>query len=121
MTGAAAIKSTVEDLLKFHQSFMNALSDQAERNATETPGSPFNNLVMTTAPKIKTEESPSLKSYAFDWFRTPLPGNLSVPILDNDALVREYPTFGQDVQDLPEILFHAAALLGFLGSVILVP
>jgi hypothetical protein len=74
-------------------------------------------------PPITTDSETSLsphKTCALGWYRLQLPGDLSAAISDNGALVKDYLVIGKGMETPPFILFHASALLGYVGSTLLV-
>lgn len=76
MAGAMSAKSTINDLLKFYENFMQALEDQTVNDTTSTPGSPFKLASKLIEPQVSLSGSPSdisKGSYASGWVTVPAP------------------------------------------------
>jgi hypothetical protein len=103
---------------------MHAASDQKKRGASSTSGSPFVQLNTILDPHILIDAKDPLspqKAYSLGWYTLQLPGDLSAAISDNGSLVKDFPVIGKSMEKPPHIIFHASALLGYLGAAILIP
>jgi CubicO group peptidase (beta-lactamase class C family) len=123
MIGAMGLKSTVNDLLAYFQSFMNAWQDQISTNETTTPGSPFLQTNTLMSPHISIASYPdgtSKADFTLGWVRTRLPNTMSEMGI-NEFYVKQFPVIGKGPENGPEVFYSAGSVVGFLTSVTLVP
>lgn len=94
LEGAAGVKSTVNDLLRLYQAFMNACNVQIQLESTSTEGSPFKQCA-TLIKAHNSMEGATLRenAYGLGWVRCQLPGVLGKQGI-NARLQMDLPAIG---------------------------
>ncbi|KAK0516009.1 hypothetical protein JMJ35_002043 [Cladonia borealis] len=119
LEGAAGVKSTVNDLLRLYQNFMETGNDQIEQQSTSTKNSPFKQCA-TLIKAHSFMEGATLRenAYGLGWVRCQLPGVLGKQGI-NARLQMEQVTGGGGASRL--CLYHEGLMPGSSTSVYTFP
>ena len=123
MEGAAGVKSSVRDLLKYYKSFLNAREQQHNCGCTSTADSPFKQVQELLTERVTMDDQPGhmdKTSYALGWAMVQLPAALG-SLSGNADLVKEMPRIGQGLPEKTTVLYHGGSRVGYLSSVLLLP
>lgn len=121
LAGGFAGKSSVKDLLLLYQGLLKAKQDQAETKLNYTPGLPFMHTNTIFSSHIGVGTSAEKLAYCLGWYRTQLPGPLSVASINSGLLgPKKLPITGKSSPGL-EIYHHTGNIPGFLASAFLIP
>lgn len=122
LEGALAIQSSVRDLLRYYQGFLDALakSDTCETNGQELL--PFVDPAIMIQPHIRfgSESGAIDGSYGLGWVRVQLPCTLGAIGLNHDFVDR-MPVVGKGMEKKLTCLYHQGSANSFLTAVYLLP
>lgn len=123
MEGAAGVKSSVRDLLKYYKSFLNAREQQQNCGCTSTDDSPFKQVQELLTERVTMDDLPAhtnKTSYALGWTMVQLPAALGSHG-GNADLIEEMPLIGRGLCKKPTVLYHSGSVVGYQSSIILLP
>ena len=121
LAGGFAGKSSIKDLLSLYQGLLKAKQHQAATGANSSPGLPFVNTSTIFSPQIAAGKNIEKLAYCLGWYRTRLPGPLSIASINSGLLgPRNLPIIGKNSPGL-EIYHHTGNISGFLASAFLIP
>ena len=123
MEGAAGVKSSVRDLLKYYKGLLYAREQQQKSGCTLTAGSPFQRVQELLTGRVAIDYQPAninKTSYALGWAMVQLPAALG-SLSGNADLVKEMPRIGQGLPEKTTVLYHGGSCVGYLSSVLLLP
>ncbi|KAK0516162.1 hypothetical protein JMJ35_000765 [Cladonia borealis] len=123
MEGAAGVKSSVRDLLKYYKSLLDAREQQQNCGCTSTDDSPFKQVQELLTERVTMDDLPAhigKTSYALGWAVVQLPAALG-SLSGNGDLVEEMPWIGEGLSEKPTVLYHGGSRVGYLSYVLLLP
>jgi hypothetical protein len=123
LAGAVGCKSSIHDVLIMYQTFLSALTYQRDNNCDSMPNSPWKYSPTILEPHVPVGPDVEKLAYCLGLYRTTLPAVLSVSSMNQklfEAVRYPIPEFGTNNDGL-NIFFHTAGILGFHGSMFMVP
>lgn len=120
LEGAAGIKSTVNDLLRLYQAFLEAVNDQVQRVSTSTEGSPFKQCSTLIRGHSFLDDAPLRESaYGLGWIRCQFPGVVGKQGI-NARLRMDLPVIGKGAPSR-FCLYHEGLMPGSSSNVYAFP
>lgn len=120
MASAQAVRSTVDDLLKYMSALDSAYHSQLQSGECSTPGNPLRNVVkQLTGHTPRGSRSMLQKEYCFGIYRNQLP-NTFEGLGCNSMFVGQMPTM-QSSNEASLVLSHGGSLAGYTTFVTMLP
>lgn len=118
MGSSQGMVSTVDDMLKWCQALVSAMSYQQGSDSASGVESPLKQVAQLTTSHTPLAKPFDQSTYGMGWVRAPLPAPLGATGC-NPGFVAKMPVVGQGSDEV--VLYHQGSLAGYTSSVFLLP
>jgi hypothetical protein len=118
----SAIRSCMDDLVRYYEVLLHSYTDQIERKTIETPGSPLKQVPFLFSPQVSMNGvSMDKASYGLGWARIQTPGPMGQ--IGHNPFLMGPEGMPEVAKGRPSklIFYHQGSMAGILTAVILIP
>ncbi|KAE9371786.1 putative D-aminoacylase [Stipitochalara longipes BDJ] len=120
LAGAQGLKSSINDLLIYYKSFMDAANHQSKTKMSFTPNNPFVDTTTILSPHVDVSNSSQLQTYGLGWVITSIPGSLGAVGTNRKELGNSMPVVAPSANKT-RVWYHNGSLPGAYSSLHILP